>query len=898
MHDSSCTWKRIAGMLMLGLASPVLADPVASDDCSSAPQVGEGTYAFDLTQASGTPGLSSACDQPPEVSDILADAWLDYVPSGTGFAVVHTALLPTDTLSAVSVFGACTGGELACNFNWFEDGTSAVSLPVVSGQHYLVRVSSVEFIVGTGQVRIALVPACQPGLEGAPANDCCENATPVGDGTFPFTTVGATRDYGGSCDQLDSNPDVWFDYVAAATGHARVRPTLDTDWIDVGVTVLDGSCSGELLECAANQLYEGDVRHAVFPTVAGHHYLVRLHNIHFEIPIPEAPTPATVTGGVRFESISPPVNDECDTATNITGLGEFAYDNTLANDSGPDDAPACHEFLFGADTWAIAHDVWFRWTCPADWPADTDASISTCGGVFIDTKMAVYPDGCPVGQPLDCNDDDPECFSPASRVTFTAHPNVAYLVRIGNFPDFQNQPGPDGAPGTFTIEQRPSCIVAPMPGDVTEPEPCGEANNDGCTVNGTTTEISCGTTTIFGTASVNDLVPDLDIYRVVLPVETDVSMSIVSEFPALIAVLDTANCPPDLINRNRFTINPCEDPPVEVFTHLSAGTYDFGVVNLSSHSPCGGKNNYRLTISVATCEPSGRCCIAGESCQVLPHSACVAAHGSWGGDDSACPPPGGNYVATTCADGLEDISATGAPGPACDDCGGIVDLGFTFHFYGQAFTSVHVSSNGFLTFSDAQWDGAPGLFVPLPNPDVHAIIAPLWANWTTEGPAGGVFTQTLGSAGHRRFVVLWKDVPSVDFSGAVSTFEAVLHEDTGAIDFRYGAIAGIDFAATAVCNDAGDVAATFPQPSSDSCSSLALVIEPDPCAPACAADFDGSGGVGVADLFAFLDAWFAQFPGGTPGEPNADFDRSGAVTVADLFGFLDAWFAEFGTCGV
>ncbi|HPO92334.1 MAG TPA: hypothetical protein PL072_02575 [Phycisphaerales bacterium] len=76
------------------------------------------------------------------------------------------------------------------------------------------------------------------------------------------------------------------------------------------------------------------------------------------------------------------------------------------------------------------------------------------------------------------------------------------------------------------------------------------------------------------------------------------------------------------------------------------------------------------------------------------------------------------------------------------------------------------------------------------------------------------------------------------------------------------------------------------------------VTEPDPCAPACAANFDGSGGVGVADLFAFFDAWFAQFPGGLPGEPNADFDRSGAVTVADLFGFLDAWFAEFGTCGV
>ena len=40
----------------------------------------------------------------------------------------------------------------------------------------------------------------------------------------------------------------------------------------------------------------------------------------------------------------------------------------------------------------------------------------------------------------------------------------------------------------------------------------------------------------------------------------------------------------------------------------------------------------------------------------------------------------------------------------------------------------------------------------------------------------------------------------------------------------------------------------------------------------CSADFDHTGGVTVADLFAFLDAWFTQFPGGTPALPNADFD--------------------------
>ena len=63
------------------------------------------------------------------------------------------------------------------------------------------------------------------------------------------------------------------------------------------------------------------------------------------------------------------------------------------------------------------------------------------------------------------------------------------------------------------------------------------------------------------------------------------------------------------------------------------------------------------------------------------------------------------------------------------------------------------------------------------------------------------------------------------------------------------------------------------------------IIAPNP------ADFDHSGTVTVADLFAFLDAWFATF--GTTGSGlAADIDHSGAVTVADLFSFLDSWFAS------
>ncbi len=52
----------------------------------------------------------------------------------------------------------------------------------------------------------------------------------------------------------------------------------------------------------------------------------------------------------------------------------------------------------------------------------------------------------------------------------------------------------------------------------------------------------------------------------------------------------------------------------------------------------------------------------------------------------------------------------------------------------------------------------------------------------------------------------------------------------------------------------------------------------------CTADFDGTNGVGVPDIFAFLSAWFAQ-------DSRADVDGTPGVAVPDIFAFLSMWFA-------
>lgn len=64
----------------------------------------------------------------------------------------------------------------------------------------------------------------------------------------------------------------------------------------------------------------------------------------------------------------------------------------------------------------------------------------------------------------------------------------------------------------------------------------------------------------------------------------------------------------------------------------------------------------------------------------------------------------------------------------------------------------------------------------------------------------------------------------------------------------------------------------------------------------CSADFNCSGSVTADDIFAFLDAWFAQNGMTGPGL-SADFNNSDVVTADDIFAFLDAWFAQNGVCG-
>lgn len=158
-------------------------------------------------------------------------------------------------------------------------------------------------------------------------------------------------------------------------------------------------------------------------------------------------------------------NDNCATPLPISGTGAFNFDTSLATNSGLglfcQDQPGA---LGGID-----HDLWYCWT------ADCTGlvTINTCGQTQVDTKIAMYFQGCACpasDQVACCNDDSPFC-QPVPNLQSEIRCDVfcgnTYLIQIGT------KPGAPGGPGTFTI----SCAGPPCPPTT---EPCVVAAGQCC----------------------------------------------------------------------------------------------------------------------------------------------------------------------------------------------------------------------------------------------------------------------------------------------------------------------------------------------------------------------------------------------------------------------------------
>ncbi len=146
----------------------------------------------------------------------------------------------------------------------------------------------------------------------------------------------------------------------------------------------------------------------------------------------------------------------------------------------------------------------------------------------------------------------------------------------------------------------------------------------------------------------------------------------------------------------------------------------------------------------------------------------------------------GNYVYTYREVPYEYYVATQNTDVYGDEAGAWVPLPFTFHYNGQDFDSVYITTNGYMSFTSA-------IVAPYPQhlPDStepNGVVAPFWKDFViTSGVS--VKTSVYGTAPDRYFVVEWDSL--YPYGGDMSNlyrFEAVLFENGGdgdSIKFSY-----------------------------------------------------------------------------------------------------------------
>ena len=265
-----------------------------------------------------------------------------------------------------------------------------------------------------------------------PPNNACAAAIDVSaGGTFNGTLIDATNDGTASCGVSAANPDVWYTYtnstcatrvLSVNTCGSNVASGIDT------VLSLHNSCGGaditcndDTAACTGALTLDSAVSTVVAP---GATVKIRVSKYSARIL---APFILNVSSTMAY--------DNCADA-NLVPAGSYPFCNVGANTDGP---AACG---------AMGADLWYRYTATANGLVN----VTTCGtGGSFDSVVAVYPDGCPAGTSLACNDDDfnAHCGSGFIRdawTQFSATAGVTYLVRVGGYASTTGS-------GTLTIER-------------------------------------------------------------------------------------------------------------------------------------------------------------------------------------------------------------------------------------------------------------------------------------------------------------------------------------------------------------------------------------------------------------------------------------------------------------
>lgn len=139
----------------------------------------------------------------------------------------------------------------------------------------------------------------------------------------------------------------------------------------------------------------------------------------------------------------------------------------------------------------------------------------------------------------------------------------------------------------------------------------------------------------------------------------------------------------------------------------------------------------------------------------------------------------------------EELSGSGVALPLSDDDHEIVNMPFSFPFYGETYNSVGVNSNGALNFGGSRWttfgNGC------MPSTSSSMMIAPFWDD-LNPASGGEVLWEVRGTGDQQRLIVEWDAVPRYGTS-EFQTFQVVLFA-SGVIEYRYETMTNTGASAT------------------------------------------------------------------------------------------------------
>ncbi len=273
------------------------------------------------------------------------DLVYSYTPPGDQTIAVDLCASLYDTKVYIYAGAVTSGSPLACN----DDGcpgsppasyrSSLAGVALTGGTTYFIVIDGYDAAsFGTYDLTIT-------GTAVGPINDNCANATPVGDGTTPFDSTGATTD--GPDEPTACNffaytqvgADIWYRYTATCTGDATV--SLCGSAYDTKLAVYGATCPIAASAIACNDDACGGTTRseALVPVVVGNDYLIRIGGY-------EAATGAgsmTISCTSAVECVLPIDCDDSDPCTFDDCIADNCVNTIIDsdNDGEPDCTDGC-----------------------------------------------------------------------------------------------------------------------------------------------------------------------------------------------------------------------------------------------------------------------------------------------------------------------------------------------------------------------------------------------------------------------------------------------------------------------------------------------------------------------------------------------------------------------------